>query len=76
MYPAGVEVPYRIFSLHGGVVVPLRGVEVPYRIFSLHGGVVRRLWVDGRVAHRADPLAWGSPPKALPTMETQREAPA
>ena len=72
----GVEVPYRIFSPHRSVVVPLQGVEVPYRIFSLHRGVVRRLWVDRRVVHRATPLAWLSPPEALPALQTKQEGPA
>jgi len=72
----GVEVSYRIFSPHGGVVVPVQGVEVSYRIFSLDRGVVRRLWVDRRVVHRATPLAWLSPPEALPALQTKQEGPA
>ena len=72
----GVEVPHRIFSLHRGVVVPLQRVGVPHRIFSLHRGVVRRLWVDRRVVHRATPLAWLSPPEALPALQTKQEGPA
>ena len=66
----------RLLTVLFFLVVPLQGVEVSYRIFSLDRGVVRRLWVDRRVVHRATPLAWLSPPEALPALQTKQEGPA